>query len=131
MIANTVVRRVLPLVLIAYAVCMFVGTHLPPNLSKLPGWHLDKLIHFFGYFGLGVLVAATYATRRRDFPTASALVLLACLAAYAMFDELTQALVGRGPSVWDWAADLLGSASGLLATRGWLRRRAEISPTGQ
>lgn len=106
------IRRLLWGVLIAYWLTLFTSTHAPidPNLI-VPG--NDKTLHFLGYGGLGLLFGLVFGTstlHRFAFLRA-----LAILATYAVFDELTQLLVGRHCELYDWFADCVGIVIGLTA----------------
>lgn len=112
------VRRLLWGVLIAYWLTLFTSTHAPidPKLI-VPG--KDKTLHIMGYSGLGVLFGLVFGTstlHRFAFLRA-----LAILAIYAVFDELTQLLVGRHCDLYDWFADCGGIVIGLTAAWGLSR----------
>jgi VanZ family protein len=72
----------------------------------------DKLLHFSAYAGLAFLVALNWWLRR-PFGWRQGLVAVALVAVYGMVDELTQIPVGRDCELFDWVADLAGSASGV------------------
>lgn len=93
------------------------------GLSSIPGDdtpridipHLDKVVHFLLYSGLGWMLART---RLR--------LWLALLIGLLMGagDECYQSLTpGRTPSVYDWLADAAGVTAGLLVMRGFLFRK--------
>ena len=117
--------RLIPLGLLLYWSLIVLGTHLPRSVVRLPAVN-DKLLHLGAFLGLGVLLAAAAAVRRR--PTwrlYGGLFLLAL--AYGALDEITQRLVpGRTAEVNDWFADAAGVALGLLLHRVglalWQRR---------
>jgi VanZ family protein len=102
-------RRILWAMTAAYWVAIFVATHLPPEHLPRPGVR-DKTAHFFAYLGLSFLVGTTlwlaYPRGRRVIP----LLVLVIGAAYGAFDEITQGMVRRHPSVDDWLADCAGAA---------------------
>lgn len=100
-------------VLIGYWFALFVGTHTPDldrYASGLGAWsfeHMDLIAHAILYSGWilawwGLLSAEG---RRVSGRQVSWLVIGGAL--WAMFDELTQALVGRTPDLADYAVDLL------------------------
>jgi len=111
----------LPLVLALYWVMLFTATHIPiKSMPNVPGG--DKSFHLVAYgilatlFGFFLVVrqdrSLTRAARKaRRFPFVGALTVLAV---YAVFDELTQSLVGRQPDIFDCLADLGGIIIGLL-----------------
>ncbi len=111
---------------------MFVGTHLPH--IDLPGGStivsIDKLLHFSGYLGLGFLlslVVVTSASRRGESELLAlrkrGYLVLLIIAAYAIFDETTQMLVGRSCELLDGTADLLGALCGVLIVATWVAVR--------
>ena len=119
-------RRALA-VLIVMWVLAFTCTHLPRGTAPPIGAG-DKKSHAVGFFVLGSLFAVAMSAlgvRRRRRPWLA----IAALAVYAALDEITQPLVNRHASVWDWLADLAGVVVAvicwelLLATapkRSWL-----------
>lgn len=92
-----------------FALFAFVLTHLPPTEFPqvgVPG--IDKVVHFFLYFGLGWLFGWAYpAFQNHRRIVASGLFL------YAAIDEVTQPWVGRTAEVLDWGCDVLGILIGL------------------
>src|SRR6185312_17018793 len=84
--------------------------------------NFDKLYHFAAYSILaGLLVTAWQLSS--GILTARHLRWAWCaVAIFAALDELTQIAVDRDCSIWDWSADVVGAACGLLAFV-WLRRR--------
>lgn len=128
----------LPIVAVYWA-AMFVGTHLP-NIH-LPGTStfisVDKLLHFSGYFGLAFLLSLLLvsnasvrgegelqALRSRGYQ------ILLVIAIYATLDELTQMLVGRSCELRDWAADILGTVTGILIVATWVAVRTDRARVG-
>ena len=96
-----------------YWLAIFVGTHLPSSLGKLPDVN-DKLLHLGAYAGLAFLLAAALTACRLKHGTL--LITLVVAAVYGCFDELSQKLVaGRTADVADWAADVFGAGVGALA----------------
>ena len=69
---------------------------------------LDKLAHFFGYSVLGFLFAAPKKHSGTGILRAMGWIFL-----YAVFDEVTQPLVGREFDFLDITADLLGASLGV------------------
>jgi len=106
-------RRLLTAVAIVLWALAFTATHVPP--SDLGSVTVsDRVLHVIGYAGLtfwiGLAMVATGAAPRRRV-VGIALV----LAAYGVFDELTQPIFGRTASIHDWLADLVGLVVGLAA----------------
>ncbi len=100
---------------LVYAFALFAGTHMsiPHEFDELvTSW--DKLIHAGAYFGLGVLTALAFIHVRLA-------VLIPCLMAYAVIDELLQAFVDRTPDVSDWMSDSAGILLAVLLVQGLAR----------
>ncbi len=124
------IMRIALIVLLAYWLLIFVGTHLPAH--TLPSIATsDKILHFAAFAGLAFLLAWAIPSGR--WPLSRNLVIAAAIAfSYAVIDELTQQLVpGRTCDPLDIAADsvgiLIGLATYLLARQfviriGWARR---------
>lgn len=109
-----------------YLALLFAGTHLPLRLQRLAAHNHDKLLHFAGYGLLGALIGwqlGRGAPSRRQMLRVWAAILL-----WAGVDELTQPLVGRTLDVYDWIADGLGSAVGLMAGLGVIAARPVDEP---
>jgi VanZ family protein len=101
-----------------YWLALFVGTHLPSSLAKMPDVN-DKLLHLGAYAGLAFLLSAALTASRLKHGTL--LITLAVAAAYGCFDELSQMLVvGRHADIADWAADVFGAGIGALVFAGGL-----------
>lgn len=95
------------------AAAVLTLTHLPqdptPEVLKDGLFHVDKIEHVFAY---GVIcVCALLSARRRSRRFLA--VILVAVAIIALFDELTQPLVGRTASLWDFVADTVGIALAL------------------
>jgi VanZ family protein len=93
---------------------LFIATHIPTPPDLLPPNGGDKLAHFGAYLVLALLLATAWelaggVRTRRHLIFAWFAVL-----GYAVFDEVTQTLVGRDCEFWDWLADASGAAIGLL-----------------
>lgn len=106
----------------AYAVAVIIGTHLPnghPAFEKaisLSG--NDRMAHFLVYLGLAGLVFGLCRVAPRP---RLAVAILAGLAAFAAADELTKPWFGRTAEWLNWASDLGGLATGLVAIACWDR----------
>ncbi len=89
----------------------------------------DKVVHFSVYAALGALVARVLPVPRTRL---SLLAALAWITVFGLLDEVHQDWIpGREASVFDWAADTLGAAVGLLAAHRLLSlalRRQEQQP---
>lgn len=97
---------------LVYLGAMFLGTHIPLKMEQLTAHNKDKLLHLAAYGGLGLLVSwrvSRLPRWLRQFWLAWGAILL-----WACVDEITQPLVGRTLDVYDWIADAIGSAFGLV-----------------
>src|SRR4051812_36789958 len=107
-----------------FVLVLLTATHLPPNSLLLPPevHNIDKVFHFTAYAVLAGLLATTWQLSS-GILTARHLRWIWCtVAIFGALDELTQIAVSRDCSIWDWAADVVGAACGLLAFV-WVRRR--------
>ncbi len=120
--------RTRPWVLVVYWVVMFGMTHWPeiqelsPGLSRIPGF--DKYVHFAMYTGWAIAWAWVLTAFQRPLTRGRVLAIALGGACYAVFDELTQALVDRDPEWLDLCVDILGIATGLLLARRVYRHLA-------
>lgn len=91
----------------------------PEGAEGVP--HLDKLVHFLLYMGLGwSLGRALWRSRRAT--TGGAWAAVSAAAAFGALNEWLQGLVPtRDPSTADWLADVAGASVG-LALHLWRRR---------
>jgi VanZ family protein len=110
-------RLALTILLIAYWLAMFVGTHIPrvPQGLMMPGG--DKIMHLVAYAGLAFLIAF-HQLFGSSFNWKRAAVVFGIVALYGVVDELSQIPVGRDADLYDWFADITGAMIGLalLAT---------------
>jgi VanZ family protein len=109
--------------LAVYIVAMVLSTHTPIEQELIiddrwPG--ADKLAHLGIYCGLAFLLALVLLMRnvhrglRARLSQAQYAWIAAGSCVYAALDELTQPWTGRDRSLWDWIADLVGMALGLV-----------------
>lgn len=100
--------RLAIVVLAAYWLCIFTGTHLP-NMDEIVDLRFgvnDKVKHFSAFFLLGGLLC--YVTSSPRWFKRFSLIGLVGMA-YAAIDEITQNFIpGRYPDVLDFAADAAG-----------------------
>lgn len=92
---------------------MYFLTHWPDieRFRIRPDWPLpdsDLLVHFLLYVGWATLWWWILAAGGRRVSRAAMVWLVAGAAVYAMFDEMTQAIVSRHPDPVDFIADMLG-----------------------
>ncbi len=98
---------------LGYLLLLFVATHYPiPEPVARYVSLMDKAIHASAYFGLTVLTAASFLTRRS--PVINLLLLGLILSGYGALDEYLQGFVNRSPDVRDWIADSVGIVLGCL-----------------
>ena len=102
-------RRWLPPAMWAALILVLTSIPSPPDA---PGGvpHLDKVVHFVLYAGLGWLFTRALGTRTRR---AIALAVFA-MAIFAAVDEWHQQFFARDPAIPDWIADVLGASAGML-----------------
>ena len=107
--------------LVGYGLTLFVATHVPRSLPLLPPHRVDKLLHALAFAILAWLLAEAWqrSAGRLSGPHLRAAWLAVAL--YAALDELTQIPVGRLCSGFDWLADVVGAAAGLLVFFAWHR----------
>jgi VanZ family protein len=110
-----------------FAFCLFLFWQSSfPSLETLPLFpHNDKIMHLLAYAFLAFL-AARNLKREKPFFSRTKLKILAILFAglYGLSDEIHQAFVpARTASVWDFAADILGSIMGACFYLDFFHRR--------
>ncbi|MBX7166573.1 MAG: VanZ family protein [Pirellulales bacterium] len=120
--------------LATYWPAMFLATHWPKlHLdSSVALFSNDKILHC-GAYALLAALAGTVAWHRAESRRARLrgfLLVAVVIAAYGVFDEITQPLVMRSADLLDWCADLVGCAIGLATAAGWgwLRDRISAAP---
>ena len=94
-----------------------------PTWASLSGSHLDKLVHFGLYLGLGLTLGR--AASVSGFTGVGVLLgLLLAGIAFAAIDELLQNWVPRrAPQMADWLADVAGLVTGyVLYVARWRHR---------
>jgi VanZ family protein len=112
------------ILLASFVLVLLTATHLPPNsMLLLPEEHnIDKLYHFTAYSILAGLIATAWQLSTGVLTGRHLRWVWCAVAIFGALDELTQIAVNRDCSFWDWAADAIGAAFGLLVFL-WLRRR--------
>ena len=111
--------------LVVYWIILFVGTSIPAQSVPSLGIGGDKVVHFFAYFILSVLLYLTFIFQEKlSFAQRNAILLtLAVAICYGVLDELHQMLVpGRSAELLDWIADATGAACGVLITSFFLKK---------
>jgi VanZ family protein len=102
-------------VLVVYWLAMFIGTHVSLKDPSTVFQIRDKVVHFAAFAGLAFLAAVYLYSRKRGIAWTDLAIIWLLVAAYGMFDEVTQAAVGRTADPLDWLADIAGAATGLAA----------------
>ena len=107
---------------------MFVATHWPDINRYRPetGWPIPAfgtVMHVGVYVGWAVMWwwVLSAGGRRVSRTAVNWLVLGGTL--YAAFDEITQALVGRTPTLDDFVADIVGLIVATITLQVWQRTR--------
>jgi len=121
-------------VTVLYWLAIFALTHSPVvPTPPIPVRAIDKIAHLGVFAGLAFLLCAA-GTAFRHAPQRVIAVVLAIVAAYGAFDELTQQLVPQRVSdLHDWIADMLGAGIGItafvIAREAWAAlRRVRATP---
>jgi len=105
--------RIFWIVAILYWCALFAGTHVPARvIEKVP--LNDKVEHLVGYGGLATLLFLAFVVGQRCQPASIAILVLGILILYGAIDEWTQIPVGRDCDLFDWYADVTGSAVALV-----------------
>lgn len=115
-------------VLVAYWTLIYFSTHWPDIDRFKMGveWPSDKLVHAMLYAGWAALWWWVLAGSRGRVTKAAAIWLLVGAAGYGIFDELTQAIVGRQPDVLDFSCDMLGAAGVVFVLYFWQKRQPSV-----
>ena len=97
-----------------YWLALFTATHwlVTPKLGPVDV--NDKIEHALAYAILAFLIATTWELAVGRLNGRHLGLVWLGVVVYGALDELTQILVGRDCSFWDWAADGLGAAIGIL-----------------
>lgn len=112
--------------LAGYWLFLVVLTHWPnPWPIRGEPQHLDKLVHFSLYCVLAGLAAGAVVKRGSPSSARRTLAVLMLAIAFGLVDEATQPYTGRDFDWWDWLADSLGAATGVLALLVWRRRNVD------
>jgi VanZ family protein len=123
----TRLRRWTTALLVVVWLGAFAGTHVPAY--GLPSLSIgDKSAHLIGYAVLAAVFLLTL--RAHDVPPARrAILALLILAAYGVFDELTQPIIGRTAEFFDWLGDVGGTVIAIVLWelgRVVSRRRSQV-----
>jgi len=116
--------------LILYWTLIYFMTHWPrvedfPGIHWLPEW-FDSVVHFCFYTGWAAMWWWVLAGWRGSISVRAAGWLVLGGAVYAVFDELTQAIVGRDPEMSDFLCDTAGVMVTLLVLSGYSRWRSRF-----
>lgn len=130
--------RSLRRLLIGCWVLMFFMTHWPDLTPFEPesGWPIpefDRIVHFGMFAAWGTLWWLILLVSRGSVSRSAIAWVLVGGGAWAVFDECTQAIVGRTPDIVDFACDMGGLLASLVGFRYYLRRTANerlVPPDG-
>ena len=120
---NKVVLVYLPLVV--YWIVLFILTTTPTDIIPQLFRAQDKLEHFAAYLVLAVLLSLTLHFQKKRVSLSRNLIIatLSLIMIYAAIDELHQIFVpGRIADIFDWMADSLGGAFGILAGHFFIKK---------
>jgi len=97
-------------------VVLFLSTIPCVGLPEVSIDHFDKIVHFFEYFVLSMLLVKALFDHRDDLPGKKVFLFTLIIAGmYGIVMELLQSFIpGRTPSLADVAANVLGVLAGLL-----------------
>jgi VanZ family protein len=101
---------------LAVLVAMFVGTHVPMEVSNEIAHH-DKLMHFWAYLILAFGIVTTWDLSAGGLRGYQYLLIWLVCAVYGIVDELLQIPVGRSCDAMDWVFDIAGAATALVIFR--------------
>lgn len=116
--------------LIGWLILTFFATHWPDVSRFEPegGWPIpdfDKFAHFGMYAVWGVLWWLVFLVSRGSVGRSVMAWVFTGGAAWAVFDECTQAIVGRTPDIMDFACDMGGLLASLIVFRLYVRRTGD------
>jgi VanZ family protein len=87
--------------LVLYGLTMFAATHAPPGKPVAPVPYLDKIQHFAAYALLAAMFATTWQVAAGHLTTGHLGWAGVAIAAWGIFDEVTQIPFGRECSIRD------------------------------
>jgi hypothetical protein len=107
--------RITLIPLIFYWPLIFTLTHIPiPKIIRnIP--ESDKVLHFFAYMLLSMLIwFAIKSDEKVNFRKAAVWWVFVIVVWYGVMDEWLQGFVGRTPDIWDFASDAAGTVCTML-----------------
>jgi VanZ family protein len=107
--------------LAVYWLGLVILTHMPIHRVEPHFGNADKLVHFVLYAGLSWLLAMAWETSTGRLNGRHLRFAWLAIVLFGVVDEVTQPLFGRDLSFWDWVADGVGAAVGLVLFT-WTRR---------
>lgn len=126
-------KKLFQIALPVYWLALFAGTHAPINTPLLPVeiFNIDKVYHFTACAILAALLATTWQLSSGILNGRHLRWIWLVVAAYGAFDEITQKMVGRDCSIWDWCADVTGAAVALFLFSRLRKHFLANTPTTQ
>ena len=107
---------------------IFYVSSLPNPVPELVQTAGDKTLHLLAYAGLAFLCARAIGDEQAGWRL-TLLLAFAIATVYGATDEWHQMYVpGRGPSVYDWLADMAGSGAGAAIHAAIQRPRGLSAP---
>jgi VanZ family protein len=117
----TLVRRFRPALIWAVVIAVLTSVPNPPSPKSFA--HADKLVHFFLYAVLGVLLARPIIDDDALPWGKLACVAALCIAAGAIDEWHQQWIPGRATDIGDWTADSIGAVVGIITASAATRAR--------
>ena len=104
---------------ILWAAVIFVLCTIPASKIPSSGWNiplLDKIVHFFMFFVMAVLLYSelNYRTSLKTFHI-WIIIILICAVYGGVIEILQESYFHRTGDIWDWVADVLGTVAGCAA----------------
>ena len=102
------------IIAVSFTVILIVTTHIPQEFmpNRLENIGLDKLEHFVAY---GIVTLLFILSLKNPFTLSWAVIFFFIISGIGAADELSQPLVNRGCSLFDWLADVIGIITVLLS----------------
>lgn len=111
---------------------MFYASSTPGSVGpQMPILHFDKLAHFLFFLGGGFVLTSWWISRKNGEVAWKKIVplFIAILAVIGWLDEWHQTFTPyrSGNDIFDWMADVLGGAAGVMIRKIIHQRRSSLS----